>query len=108
MLTTQESTPSKLSLRADGPQEGNNGRGSVPTVPGLFRYRSLDHWRGVACLLVVVCHSTMVYLSLNEQTLSGGGSSPTVRRVVDLTGWLDLGVPIFFVISGYCITATVD
>jgi peptidoglycan/LPS O-acetylase OafA/YrhL len=59
-------------------------------------------WRGLACLLVVVYHSTF-YAAGRE------------RPADDAAGWavavaarMWAGVPIFFVISGYCIAATVD
>src|ERR1700728_452327 len=32
---------------------------SLPTLPRNPRYRSLDLWRGVACLMVVVGHSSV-------------------------------------------------
>ena len=79
------------------------------TVPSTFpvprspRYESLDIWRGIACLMVVVCHSTF-YLSASPMRWHGffqGG-------VVFLLTRMWMGVPIFFVISGYCISATCD
>ena len=69
------------------------------------RYRSLDLWRGAACLAVVVYHAA------GAATLSSGSSGFFDRlalpalRVVGF-GWI--GVPVFFVISGYCIAATSD
>ena len=33
-----------------------------PTAPvGFARYQTLDAWRGVACLMVIVYHSTLVH-----------------------------------------------
>ncbi len=63
------------------------------------RYVSLDHWRGVAALAVVLFH--------------GFGSARIVHLVVHPSiAWLKalsdygwLGVDLFFVISGYCIAA---
>lgn len=78
------------------------------TPPRSPRYRTLDHWRGVACLLVVLFHSSGVaYLSMEAagiQPASEGlsGLLLTLTRI----GWV--GVPFFFVISGYAISATVD
>jgi peptidoglycan/LPS O-acetylase OafA/YrhL len=72
------------------------------------RYRSLDHWRGLACLLVIVYHSTMVYL------LTHGGAAPASmpdalsNLMIRGTGYLSAGVALFFVISGYCIAAAAD
>ena len=63
------------------------------------RYDSLTVWRGIACLLVITYHS---------------GRGP----LRDVSGWSALifgvlgkcwvGVPLFFVISGYCVTASAD
>ena len=64
------------------------------------RYYSLDLWRGVACLMVLAYHVTGPHL-VHESTGIG-------RLALSFTalGWL--GVPIFFVISGYCIGAAAD
>jgi peptidoglycan/LPS O-acetylase OafA/YrhL len=61
----------------------------------------LDHWRGVACLVVLVNHS--VWIGPDSATWTGAE-----RTFVALADRLWLGVPMFFVISGYCIAATVD
>jgi peptidoglycan/LPS O-acetylase OafA/YrhL len=73
------------------------------TAPRCPRYRSLDAWRGIACLLVIVAHSSNYGVPDEPWVLSS------------LTYWLWatchrfwIGVPIFFVISGYCISATAD
>lgn len=63
------------------------------------RFDSLDMWRGVACLMVVIFH------------LSGYMQPPSVgwqRVAARIVSALWLGVPMFFVISGYCIAATSD
>lgn len=80
-------------------------RSSIPD-PRAPRYRSLDLWRGVACLLVVVFHSTSV-AALSAEAPGGTGGGPGAF-LLDLTriGWV--GVPFFFVISGYAISATAD
>lgn len=67
------------------------------------RYLSVDSWRGIACLMVVVFHSTRHAVVLKMPTDDG-----LVSKFFKLTelGWI--GVPIFFVISGYCITASAD
>ncbi len=67
------------------------------------RYRMLDVWRGVACLLVVVYHAGF---ALDRAEIGATGS---LRWM--LVAWLrmgSLGVPFFFVISGYCIAASAD
>ncbi|HEY2826407.1 MAG TPA: acyltransferase [Pirellulales bacterium] len=63
------------------------------------RYQSLDLWRGIACLSVVLVHSTAIFrmqCPLNGSTF------------IWLTSFGEIGVPIFFVISGYCISAIAD
>jgi len=71
--------------------------------PAAPRYRDLDVWRGVACLLVIVFHSTF-YASEVSQGAPLGFATALLRAAE--RGWL--GVSIFFVISGYCIAATAD
>jgi peptidoglycan/LPS O-acetylase OafA/YrhL len=66
------------------------------------RYRSLDAWRGIACLLVIVHHSTM-YVAGPSDSFAGISG-----MLLWTTSWMSIGVPLFFVISGYCITASVD
>jgi peptidoglycan/LPS O-acetylase OafA/YrhL len=70
-------------------------------LPRLQRYPSLDFWRGFACLMVVVFHSSLY--AARTQQLHGGA-----RLVFGGIAYLWLGVPLFFVISGYCISATCD
>ncbi len=67
------------------------------------RFRSLDHWRGLACLLVIVYHATLVHMS--SATAASTGLAHTLLAV---THTLNLGVALFFVISGYCISAAAD
>jgi peptidoglycan/LPS O-acetylase OafA/YrhL len=77
-------------------------------LPQQPRYQSLDFMRGIACVLVVVLHSTAVH----EAFLQQPGNAPTESGVVEAlfrgAQYLWLGVPMFFVISGYCIAATAD
>jgi peptidoglycan/LPS O-acetylase OafA/YrhL len=70
------------------------------------RYRLLDTWRGVACLMVVLHHAGFaVVLDL----VSGDGWESWLREgVIGLLWRMNLGVPLFFVISGYCIGASAD
>ena len=74
---------------------------SAPRSP---RYRSLDMWRGVACLAVVVVHS----IFYSHPTVDAQGLEGIAAVVMEGCSWLWLGVPMFFVISGYCISATAD
>ncbi|MGP8201787.1 MAG: acyltransferase family protein [Limisphaerales bacterium] len=68
------------------------------------RYYSLDFWRGVACLMVVVFHSSFDLID-NPNVAHAGWEGKWITRLLT---HLWLGVPIFFVISGYCITAACD
>jgi peptidoglycan/LPS O-acetylase OafA/YrhL len=61
------------------------------------RYDSLDHWRGAACLAVLVTHSVWYRSGTALELL-----------VHDLAERLWIGVPVFFVVSGYCISAAAD
>ena len=70
------------------------------------RYHALDIWRGIVCLVVVLEHAAVC--------LWGGGSDRVVGEVYWARDWLvqvlswNLGAPLFFVISGYCIAASLD
>jgi peptidoglycan/LPS O-acetylase OafA/YrhL len=71
------------------------------------RYESLDVWRGVACLMVVVHHTG--FFSLHWSETMGSSVEAWVRwGLMSVLLWMDLGVPLFFVISGYCIAASLD
>ena len=81
---------------------------SAPAYPQIrsTRYPSLDVWRGLACLLIVVMHSTFP-AQVGDMTLQKL-QHPTAARIVFLIRQMWIGVPMFFVISGYCISATAD
>lgn len=64
-------------------------------IPSPARYRSLDAWRGVACISVVIYHLRPLENQYPVDTL-----------LYQVPYWGFLGVPVFFVISGYCIAAT--
>jgi len=66
------------------------------------RYQLLDVWRGIACLMVVVHHAGYAL------HWSDAGDSSLRWWIVYVANRLSLGVPLFFVISGYCILASVD
>jgi peptidoglycan/LPS O-acetylase OafA/YrhL len=67
--------------------------------PRAPRYESLDFWRGVACLSVLINHAVWYVPREHDGLLSA-------MAQFALRGWA--GVPIFFVISGYCIAAACD
>ena len=92
------------------------------------RYKTLDHWRGIACMIVVIHHAL---LPMRDQdlpvrktsTISAVASSafdktatvsksrpqalrPRLRNVI--CDQLHVGVEMFFVISGYCIAASAE
>jgi peptidoglycan/LPS O-acetylase OafA/YrhL len=78
----------------------------LPPLERDPRYRLLDVWRGVACLMVVLHHAGFTVLF---ETAGGTGPEAWLRRTVALVLWrMNLGVALFFVISGYCIGASVD
>ena len=66
-----------------------------PVKPGLRPYRTLDMWRGLACLLVVVHHQGSILTGRFPELVA----APLYQAAV--FGYL--GVQMFFVISGYCI-----
>jgi peptidoglycan/LPS O-acetylase OafA/YrhL len=71
------------------------------------RYDSLDAWRGVACLMVIIYHSTLMLRS--QAATAGAGTLETLARwIVQATAHGNAGVALFFVISGYCIAAAGD
>ena len=68
------------------------------------RYYLLDFWRGIACLMVIVFHASFYATRNPEVPLNGH----LLAWIASQTVKLFAGVPIFFVISGYCITAACD
>ena len=71
------------------------------------RYESLDVWRGIACLAVVAFHANghvVKQAACLERVDNGTANWADYGILVVMLGWL--GVPMFFVISGYCITAS--
>ncbi len=92
--------------RAHPPQPSANGAAPALAAPRCPRYQSLDFWRGVACLLVVVYHATMVHLIARAE--AGASDEGLAAWLLRLTHYMNIGVPLFFVISGYCISAAAD
>src|SRR5690606_31907010 len=81
---------------------------AAPLPPKLksARYYSLDIWRGVACLMLVLYHGTFYadrqWRTFDPDTWTLGAFA------INAVGRLWIGVPMFFVVSGYCIGASVD
>ncbi len=71
--------------------------------PRAPRYEILTAWRGLACLFVAVYHSVCAGYGL---AFPHGPGNLAILLVVIRRLWI--GVPIFFVISGYCVTASAD
>jgi exopolysaccharide production protein ExoZ len=63
-------------------------------------YLTLDAWRGFAALWVVMVHSC-------APVIGTGGDSPWLAHqpLYAFSAWGQLGVSLFFVISGYCIAS---
>ena len=70
----------------------------------VARYDSLDAWRGVACLMVILYHSTMMYRG-HVVAARSGALETLASWIVTATSFGNAGVAVFFVISGYCIAA---
>ena len=95
--------PSELT-KTPGRAAPPGGTPWVPTAtPRQPRYDSLDFWRGVACLFVVLYHSVIMF----ENGPAASGPGPA-GRLLNVFSGLSIGVPLFFVISGYCIAAAAD
>jgi peptidoglycan/LPS O-acetylase OafA/YrhL len=70
------------------------------------RYDLLDACRGVACLMVVLHHAGF---AVAFDATGGSGAGAALRRLATGSLWrMNLGVPLFFVISGYCIAASAE
>lgn len=75
--------------------------------PRSPRYDTLDAWRGLACVLVVLFHSNLGTTGRHDHAAAAADDSfATAAQAVVTKLWV--GVPLFFVISGYCITAAAD
>ena len=80
----------------------NNGSLAEQVLPRHPRYYSLEIWRGISCLLIVVLHT--LKCARDQLTQTNG----IADRLIDLSAWCYAGVPFFFVISGFCIAACAD
>jgi peptidoglycan/LPS O-acetylase OafA/YrhL len=77
----------------------------VPPPARDHRYHALDIWRGVICLIVVLEHAS---ICLHPGQSGAGGFEGFLRRALAAPLSWNLGAPLFFVISGYCIAASID
>jgi peptidoglycan/LPS O-acetylase OafA/YrhL len=67
-----------------------------------YRYRCLDAWRGIAALSIVMYHAGS-YAVCRQTALSS--FEYIFSKIIQ---HLDIGVLLFFVISGYCISASTE
>lgn len=78
---------------------------SASAATRSLRFHALDVWRGVVCLLVVLEHAGV---ALWAGAGEGTGLDGWVRRAFVWCLELNLGTPLFFVMSGFCIASTVE
>jgi peptidoglycan/LPS O-acetylase OafA/YrhL len=99
-------TAAVASLAAETPRKRRVEAAPLPPKPANTRYSSLDLWRGAACVMLLFYHATFYgdyhFRIGDPSTWTWAGLPLYVIRHC----WF--GVPIFFVISGYCIAASVD
>ena len=83
-----------------------SGLAGLPPKPRDARYNTLDIVRGMACLMLLFYHATFY---AEHSWVSGDPATWTLGGLgVNLVGRLWMGVPMFFVVSGYCIAASID
>lgn len=75
-------------------------------APANPRYQMLDIWRGVACLMIVVLHASFYFAY--DDSPEARAAAPVGALIHSVISRFGSGVHLFFVISGYCIAATVD
>src|SRR5258708_5072544 len=76
-----------------------------PTVTST-RYQALDAWRGIVCLIVVLEHAGVALWNQVDHGIAGFDGF--LRHGIVTVLCLNLGAPLFFVISGYCIASSLD
>jgi peptidoglycan/LPS O-acetylase OafA/YrhL len=69
------------------------------------RYHSLDVWRGLICILVVLEHTGV---ALWHDSTTGNGLERLLRETLMVPLSWNLGAPLFFVISGYCVAGSLE
>lgn len=78
----------------------------LPPKPKDARYHSFDFWRGAACLMLLSYHS--IFYAERAWEMHDRSTWSAGSWAVRIIGWLWIGVPMFFVVSGYCIAGSVD
>lgn len=74
-----------------------------------MRYRSLDLWRGLACLMVVVDHAAIAFHQSPDAYAEGPiALEGALRQSLIWSTALALGPHLFFAISGYCVASGLD
>lgn len=100
------SDASTAAIRSSSPVADQVLQPELPAKPANIRYQTLDAVRGIACLMLMFYHATFYaehsWVSSDPSTWTWGGFA------INLVGRLWMGVPIFFVVSGYCIAASID
>lgn len=110
-------------MTVDGSSAHSHEPEGVRLPPPSRRYLSLDLWRGLACLIVVINHAALPLCSevglppeevtrarvlAQESSEKSGPLDRIPKMLVKLTTKMFFGVEMFFVISGYCITASAE
>jgi peptidoglycan/LPS O-acetylase OafA/YrhL len=92
-------------LQSVSPSSMRRSAADLP-LPANPRYQMLDIWRGVACLMIVVLHAAFYFKY--DDTPDVRAAAPVAAMIHGIISRFGSGVHLFFVISGYCIAATVD
>ena len=90
-------SPAQSSRHSEEDMERPRGRST--------RYQALDAWRGIVCLIVVLEHAAVC---LWQETAARSNLERWFREAVVNGLSLNLGAPLFFVISGYCIASSLE
>ncbi len=76
-----------------------------PTQTGTPRYQSLDLFRGIFCLFVVLEHLSVALWTGHDY---GVGPLAPLRTAIVMFFKLHIASPMFFVISGFCMVASLE
>ncbi len=79
--------------------------GDVELTHGTKRFAALDLSRGIVCLYIVLEHAgVMLWQGIGDPSAPDGW----LRRLIFTPLQWHIGTPLFFVMSGYCVLASVD